>query len=48
MATSSVPSVKARVMAIVAITISGLCGGLVGYAVTDLQCETAARHSLLP
>lgn len=38
MATSSVPSVKARVLAIVAITVSGLCGGLVGYAVTDLQC----------
>jgi hypothetical protein len=39
MFTSSVPSVKARVLAIVAITVSGLCGGLVGYAVTDLQCK---------
>ena len=39
MSTSSVPSVKARILAILAITISGLCGGLVGYAVTDLQCE---------
>ena len=43
MATSSVPSVKARVMAIVAITISGLCGGLVGYAVTDLQCDNGSE-----
>ena len=39
MFTSSIPSVKARLLAITAITISGLCGGLVGYAVTDLQCE---------
>ncbi len=30
-------------MAIVAITISGLCGGLVGYAVTDLQCENGCE-----
>ena len=40
MSTSSAPSVKSRIMAITAITISGLCGGLVGYAVTDLQCES--------
>ena len=40
MSASSVPSVKARVLAVVAITVSGLCGGLVGYAVTDLQCES--------
>jgi len=39
MFTSSIPSVKARILAIVAIVVSGLCGGLVGYAVTDLQCE---------
>jgi hypothetical protein len=39
MSTSSAPSVKARIMAITAITVSGLCGGLVGYAVTDLQCQ---------
>tara|TARA_B100000953_G_scaffold298587_1_gene295771 strand:- start:1256 stop:1531 length:276 start_codon:yes stop_codon:yes gene_type:complete len=43
MSTSSAPSVKARIMAIVAITISGLCGGLVGYAVTDLQCENGCE-----
>ena len=40
MSASSVPSVKARVLAVVAITVSGLCGGLVGYAVTDLQRES--------
>ena len=43
MSTSSVPSVKSRIMAITAITISGLCGGLVGYAVTDLQCENGCE-----
>ena len=40
MFSSSIPSLKARILAVVAITVSGLCGGLVGYAVTDLQCET--------
>lgn len=29
----------ARVLATAAIIISGVCGGLIGYAVTDLQCQ---------
>ncbi|MEC7810372.1 MAG: hypothetical protein VYB07_04210 [Actinomycetota bacterium] len=40
---SSVPSLKARILAVAAITISGLSGGLVGYAVTDLQCENSCN-----
>jgi hypothetical protein len=37
--TSALPSVGARVLAISAIIIAGICGGLIGYAFTDLQCE---------
>lgn len=29
----------ARILAVVAIVIAGLCGGLIGYAVMDLQCD---------
>jgi hypothetical protein len=36
---SALPSTGARVLAFGAIVIAGLCGGLIGYAVTDLQCE---------
>ncbi len=36
---SAAPSVPARVLALLAIVIAGLCGGLIGYAVTDLQCS---------
>lgn len=37
---SALPSVAARALAFVAILLGGLCGGLIGYAVTDLQCGT--------
>ena len=37
---SALPSVAARALAFVAIVLGGLCGGLIGYAVTDLQCGT--------
>jgi hypothetical protein len=37
--TSALPSVGARVLAFSAIIIAGICGGLIGYAFTDLQCE---------
>ena len=46
---SAAPSVVARVVAAVAIGLAGICGGLVGYAVTDLQCSdgcTALAGSL--
>ncbi|MDG2427267.1 MAG: hypothetical protein P8M16_02465 [Acidimicrobiales bacterium] len=33
------PSTLARVLALLAIVVAGTCGGLVGHAVTDLQCS---------
>ena len=36
---SALPSTGARVLAFGAILLAGLCGGLIGYAVVDLQCE---------
>lgn len=36
---SAAPPVFARALAIAAIIVSGVCGGLIGYAVTNLQCE---------
>jgi hypothetical protein len=38
-APSALPSTGARVLAFAAILVAGLCGGLIGYAVIDLQCE---------
>lgn len=38
-APSELPSTGARVLAFAAILLAGLCGGLIGYAVVDLQCE---------
>lgn len=38
-APSALPSTGARVLAFAAILVAGLCGGLIGYAVVDLQCE---------
>ncbi|MDE0268029.1 MAG: hypothetical protein OXI96_03205 [Acidimicrobiaceae bacterium] len=33
------PSVTARILAFGSIVISGTCGGLIGFAVIDLQCN---------
>lgn len=38
---SAIPPVVARVIAFVAILLAGLAGGLIGYALVDLQCEGA-------
>ena len=38
-AESAAPPILARVLALLAIVVAGLCGGLIGYAVMDLQCE---------
>lgn len=38
-APSALPSTGARVLAFSSILLAGLCGGLIGYAVVDLQCE---------
>jgi hypothetical protein len=35
---TALPSVTARLLAFLAILLGGLCGALIGYAVTDLQC----------
>lgn len=37
--TSALPSTGARVLAFVCILIAGLCGGLIGFAFIELQCE---------
>lgn len=38
-APSALPSPAARVLAFVSILVGGLCGGLIGWAFVDLQCE---------
>jgi hypothetical protein len=35
---SAAPPLGARVAAFAAIVVAGVCGGLIGYAVTDLGC----------
>lgn len=36
---SALPSGTARVLAFVAILLTGLAGGLIGYALVDVQCD---------
>ena len=36
---SSAPSKPARTLAFASIVIGGVCGGLIGFAFTDLQCD---------
>lgn len=36
---SAIPPVTARIIAFVVILLGGLAGGLIGYALVDLQCE---------
>lgn len=36
---SAIPPVAARAIAFVAILLGGLAGGLIGYALVDIQCE---------
>ncbi|MEO6989431.1 MAG: hypothetical protein ABI239_12395 [Aquihabitans sp.] len=38
---SALPSTGARVLALAAIVFAGICGGLIGWKVTDLQVEDA-------
>lgn len=35
---TALPSVTARVLAFLAIVVGGVCGGLITYAIADLQC----------
>ncbi len=36
---SAIPPVAARVIAFVSVLLGGLAGGLIGFALVDLQCE---------
>lgn len=36
---SAIPPVAARVIAFIAILFGGVAGGLIGYALVDLQCD---------
>ena len=36
---SAIPPVAARIIAFVVILLGGLAGGLIGYALVDLQCD---------
>lgn len=36
---SAAPPLGPRVLALMAIVVAGACGGLIGYAFTDLQCD---------
>jgi hypothetical protein len=36
---AALPSTFARVLAFIAIAAAGLCGGLIGYGITDLQTD---------
>ena len=42
---SAAPSARARLLALLAIGVGGMCGGVVGYAVTDLQCADGCPTS---
>jgi hypothetical protein len=37
-APTALPSTTARVLAFLAIVVGGICGGIIGWSVTDLQC----------
>jgi hypothetical protein len=38
---SALPSRTARLLAFVAILVAGVCGGLIGYAIVNVQCHRA-------
>ncbi len=44
---TALPSVTARLLAFLAILVGGLCGGLIGWAVTDLQCGSDAHGTVV-
>lgn len=47
---TALPSVAARVLAFVAIIVGGVCGGLIAYSITDLQCgsDDGRAATILP
>lgn len=36
---SALPSRPARILAFIAVCVGGLAGGLIGYALVDIQCD---------
>jgi hypothetical protein len=40
-APTALPPVAARALAFLAILVGGLCGGLIGYSIADLECAPA-------
>lgn len=42
-APSALPSTTARLLAFLAIVVGGVCGGVIGWSVTDLQCGPEPR-----
>lgn len=46
-APTALPSPGARIAAFVAILVGGLCGGLIGFAFTDLQGASSATSGLM-
>lgn len=36
---TALPSVRARALAFASIVVAGICGGLIGFAFVDLQCD---------
>ena len=42
---TALPSVRARVVAFAAIVVAGLCGGLIGRALVQIQCSGSCSTS---
>jgi hypothetical protein len=42
-APSALPSTTARLLAFLAIVVGGICGGVIGWSVVDLQCGSPDR-----
>jgi hypothetical protein len=42
---SALPSVTARVIAFLTILVGGACGGLIGFALVDLQCQGSCSNN---
>ena len=45
---TALPSVTARLLAFLAVLLGGLCGGLIGYSVADLQCGGGDEVLVIP
>ena len=45
-APSALPSTTARLLAFLAIVVGGVCGAVIGWSVTDLQCGSDERPAV--